>query len=105
MNAVRVRIATDGTVQGLWTDRVDWQAVGKLAVRRASHVEFDESRQQWAVRAGRPRGRLRRMLQRLTGRPFGEIVYRAGTREQALRWEETHYGTGGPGWGDLHRRT
>ena len=86
MNATRVRISTDGTVRGLWTDRVDWRAIGKLSVRRASYVEHDNSIQTWIVRAWQPRSRAGRVLQRLTGRPFGEVLYLAYPREQALDW-------------------
>ena len=41
------------------------------------------------------------LLQRLTGHAFGELLYMAGTRHEALRWEQENYGIGGPGWKDL----
>ena len=97
----RVRITRDGNVCGLWTDKINWHGIGRLAVRRASYVEFHDAIQKWVVRAWRPRSRFFRLLQRLTGRPFGEILYMADTRHEALRWEEVYYGIGGPGWKDL----
>ena len=97
----RIRIAPDGNVRGLWTDAVDWRAVGRLAVRRASYVEFHDSIQKWIVRGWRPRSRFFRLLQWLTGRPFGEVLYMADTRADALAWEQAYYGVGGPGWRDL----
>ena len=94
----RIRIAPDGTVRGLWTDEVDWPSLGKAAVERASHVEFCERRQLWYVRAGKPRNRLRRILQLVLHRPFGEVLHWAKTRQEALAWEQNHYQPGGPGW-------
>lgn len=103
MNRTRLCITRGGNVRGLWTDQVDWQALGRLTVRRASHVEFNNSIQKWVVRAWRPRSRVRRVLQWLTGRPFGEVLHLADTREQALDWEQRYYGFGGPGWRDLQK--
>ena len=94
----RLRIAPDGTVRGLWTDEIDWPALGRSSVRRASHVEYSDRRQQWYVRAGRPRSWIRRVLQWALRRPCGEVVHRAKTREEALAWEQDHYQPGGPGW-------
>jgi hypothetical protein len=102
---MKLRIAPDGTVRGLWTDTVDWRSLGPVSVRRASHVEFCHRKQLWYVRRARARSALRRCLQRLTGQPFGEILYLADTREEALRWEQKHYGVGGPGWKDLMGNT
>jgi hypothetical protein len=94
----RIRIAPDGTVRGLWTDVIAWHSIGRLAVWRASSVEFQASDQKWVVRAWRPNTRVRRALQWLTGRPFGEVLYLGDTREGALRWERAYYSVGGPGW-------
>jgi len=94
----RIRIDPDGTVRGLWTDEIDWHSLGRLAVARASHVEFCPRRQMWCVRAGRPRNPLRRALQFLLRRPFGEILHWAASRSDALAWEADYFGVGGPGW-------
>lgn len=94
----RIRIDPDGTVRGLWTDSIDWQAIGRLAVRRASHVEFCRRRQRWYVRSGTARNALRVFLATVFRRPFGEILYWAKTRAEALAWERRYYEPGGPGW-------
>ena len=95
---IRLKISPDGTVRGLWDDQIDWPSLGLVSVTRASHIEFCDRRQMWYVQAGRPRSALRRIVQAVFRRPFGEIVHWAGTREEALRWEQQHYGIGGPGW-------
>jgi len=100
----RIRIAPDGTVRGLWTDTIDWRSLGRLAVQRASHVEFCRHRQMWYVRAAQPRDALRRILQAVFRRPFGEILHWANSRAEGLAWEREHLGPGGPGWdGGKHR--
>jgi hypothetical protein len=40
---------TDGTVTGLYTETVDLRSLGRLAVSRASLVEFDHRLQLWTV--------------------------------------------------------
>jgi len=98
---MKLRINSSGNIRSLWNDVIDWRSIGRLAVRRASYVEFCEPIQKWVVRAWRPRNRFFRFLQRLTGRPFGEVLYMADTRADALAWEQEYYGIGGPGWRDL----
>ena len=95
---MKLRIKPDGTIQGLWTDDIDFIALGRSAVRRASHVEFDERRQLWTVREAVPRGRFRRWMQVLLGRPCGRVLYRVASRRDALAWEQTYFGPGGEGW-------
>ena len=94
---IKLRIGPAGTIHGLWSDTVDWNSLGRVSVTRASHVEFSDQRQQWYVRAARPRNRLRRILQLVLRRPFGEIVHWAKTRQEALAWERAYYEPGGPG--------
>ena len=95
---MNLRIAPDGVVRGLWTDDVDWPALGRVSVRRASHVEFDEAEQAWTVREYVPRCGLRRIAQRLLGRSMGKILFHAHRREEALAWERAWFGPGGRGW-------
>jgi hypothetical protein len=87
----RLRITPNGAVVGLWTDDVEWTMLGRLSVHRASHVEFCQRLQQWYVQVAQPRGWMRRIIQRLTGRPRGEILYWADTRQMALAWEQEHF--------------
>ncbi len=95
---MKLRITPAGTVLGLWDDAIDWQALGSVSVRRASHVEFCDRRQLWRVRPGQSRNALRRLLQWMLQRPCGEILHWAATRSAALAWEQEHFGPGGPGW-------
>ena len=95
---MKLRISADGTVRGLWSDEIDWPALGQVCVQRASHVEFCGRRQMWYVRAGWSCSALRDILQAVTGRPLGEILYWAKTRKDALKWEVVYYGPGGQGW-------
>ena len=95
---IRLRITRDGRVRGLWTDAVDFTGLGETDVRRASHVEFDRRMQQWFVTEAVPRGRLRRWIQRLFGRPMGRVIHFASTRSAALEWERRYFGPGGCGW-------
>ncbi|HUU83971.1 MAG TPA: hypothetical protein VM243_10755 [Phycisphaerae bacterium] len=95
---IRLRIAPDGTVRSLWTDEIDWPALGRSSVRRASHVEFCDDKQLWYIRAGKPRSRLGRILQLVLRRPFGEILHWARSRTEALAWEREHYEPGAAGW-------
>ena len=97
---IRLRITPDGTVRGLWTDEAEFAALGHSHVRRASHVEFDESTQRWSVREAIPSIRWRRCVQLLTGRPLGRILHQATSRRDALLWEQRHFEPGGAGWPD-----
>ncbi len=97
---IRLRIAPDGLVRGLWTDAVEFAALDHSHVRRASHVEFDERVQRWIVREAVPSIRWRRYVQLLTGRPLGRILHQAPSRRDALLWEERHFGPRGAGWPD-----
>ncbi|UCG15338.1 MAG: hypothetical protein JSV19_08560 [Phycisphaerales bacterium] len=41
-------------------------------------------------------------FQWLTGRPFGEVLYMADTRDDAPRWDQEYYGIGAPRWKTKH---
>ncbi len=95
---MKLIITPNGTIRGLWSDTINWKAIGLISVRRASHVEFCERRQQWFVRLARPRSLVRRLVQWLTGRPLGEILHWSPTREEAIAWEIAHFEPGGAAW-------
>ncbi len=90
-----LRITVDGTIRGLWADEVDWRRLGRVQVKRASHVEFDGRRQLWYVRLARPLGWWRWVLQTLLRRSCGEIVHWSASRAAALAWEREWFGAAG----------
>lgn len=63
-------IRPDGSIEGLYTDIVPMQELGKLNVTRATNVEFDCGRQEWVVTL-----------------PDGKEVHSCAKREDALEWE------------------
>ncbi|WP_054692445.1 hypothetical protein [Syntrophomonas palmitatica] len=63
----------DGTIEGLYTDAIPLQKLGKLTVTRATTVEFDDARQEWLVAL-----------------PDGQEIYSNASREVALEWEKTY---------------
>jgi len=70
----------NGDIVTLYTDEIDLYELGVIGgVRRASHVEFDQARQEWMVRT-----------------PDGEVVHRDRNRERAIEWEIWNFGPGGP---------
>ena len=75
-----VEFDENGDIVTLYTDEIDLYELGIIReVRRASHVEFDETRQEWMV---------------LT--PDGEVVHRNKSREQAIESEIGNFSPGGP---------
>ncbi len=94
MSTVRLRISADGSVHGLYDDAVDWQALGPVIVRRASHVEFCPRKQAWYVQLARPASWWRRLVQVMTGCRCGEIICWSASRTSALEWEHEHLAPG-----------
>lgn len=68
-----ITFQSDGTARCLWTDAVPLQALGRLEVRRASTIEFDNARQHWVVRDRQRRTR-----------------FFARSRAACLEWEQQH---------------
>jgi hypothetical protein len=69
----KIVIRPDGTVEGLYTDMIPLQALGNLNVSRATNVEFDSNRQEWAVTL-----------------PNGEEIAHRPSREAALVFERAY---------------
>jgi hypothetical protein len=66
--------APDGTVRGLYTEAVPLHELGRLSVRRASTIEFDDEAQAWTVRS-----------------PGGVELYQSSSRQECLDWERDHF--------------
>ena len=95
---IRLRITSAGLIRAMWTDAVEFTAIGHTRVRRASHVEFDEASQTWCVHAVGPRRRWRCGRRRAASRLRRRALFRATTRREALEWEARYFGPGGYGW-------
>ena len=54
----------DGRVYGLYSDRVDLRALGRVRAERGSHVEWDDEDQGWYATIVASRERLGPFLQR-----------------------------------------
>jgi hypothetical protein len=72
----------DGTGECLWTEALPLSSIGKLAIRRASQVEFSHKTQQWEVwiETGDAGG------VRLTRRMF-----KHKSRERCIEWEREYF--------------
>ncbi len=95
---IRLRITSAGLIRALWTDAVEFTAIGHTCVWRASQVEFDEEGQTWCVRAVGPRRRWPRGRRRAASPGRRRALFRATTRRAALEWEARYFGPGGDGW-------
>ncbi|NLE61965.1 MAG: hypothetical protein GX616_26720 [Planctomycetes bacterium] len=65
---------SDGTAQGLYTEAIPLHALGRLSIRRATTIEFDDASQQWVVRS-----------------PDGAHLYQSPRRQQCLDWERGYF--------------
>ena len=68
--AAVLRFRPDGTGSCLYTEALDLASLGRLRIRRASRVEFDNDSQLW----------------RVWDRDGGEL-YSSPSRTDCLRWE------------------
>ena len=76
MNAATLVFQPDGTVRGLYTEAIDLSSLGRLVVKRASRIEFNDDRQAWEVRTVR-----------------GRLLFSAPSRQQCLDWERQYFET------------
>lgn len=72
MKKENIIYAPDGTARCLWTEAVPLQELGRLAMQRASTVEFNQSTQDWEVR--------------LASNP-DVVAFAHPSREACLNWE------------------
>lgn len=66
-------VKTDGTLRCLWTDDLPLSAMGRLAIERASTIEFSHEAQRWQVVID------------------GEAAFSDPSREACLAWEHQHF--------------
>ena len=63
---------THGSVHGLYTEAIDLQSLGPLAIRRASTIEFNHGTQQWEVSSVRDQ----------------RLLFTDESRKACLAWEQ-----------------
>ena len=73
MNPIVLRIDPAAQVRCFYTEAIDLAQIGRLEVRRASTVEFNDNNQQWEVRD-----------------PSGLLLYSHPSRATCLAWEQEH---------------
>ena len=64
----------DGRVICLYSDLIDLRTIGRLKVRRLTHIEFDSERQYWRVRDR-----------------TGFAMFNSPSRTECLDWEQRYF--------------
>jgi hypothetical protein len=80
MNTIAICFNTDGTAHCLWTEAVPLHEVGRLEIKRASTIEFNNQTQQWEVRQPKA-SRVSK----------GKVLFFARSRAVCLAWEHEHF--------------
>jgi len=65
-----ITINANGSVKGLYSDRLPYRELGPLAIDRASTVEWDAARQVWRAVA-----------------PDGKVLAESASRDECIRGE------------------
>jgi len=74
MTAHVLTFTANGEGQCLYTEAIELSAIGRLTIRRATTIEFNETSQQWEVRdAG------------------GALLHTHPSRGACLAWEHRHF--------------
>ena len=73
MEKVIFSIDPQGIIRCLYTEMIPLHALGHLKIQRLTHIEFDESAQQWEVHDLN-----------------GTVLYRSASRQHCLDWEQKH---------------
>jgi hypothetical protein len=71
MNTAVINVDHNGTCSCLYTELIDLKAIGRLEVRRASTIEFNNATQHWEVKDRKER-----------------VLYFARSRSACLQWEQ-----------------
>jgi hypothetical protein len=73
MKTAVISIDHNGTCSCLYTELIDLKAIGRLEVRRATTIEFNNATQHWEVKGTRDR-----------------LLYFSRSRQECLEWEQQH---------------
>ncbi len=73
MNTTTISFKPDGTGSCLYTELIDLQSIGRLEVKRASTIEFNNTSQFWEVKDRR-----------------GNLLFFARQRKDCIQWEHEH---------------
>jgi hypothetical protein len=73
MNEIAITFTPDGVGHGLYTDAIDLGQIGRLTIKRATTIEFDNKTQNWRVRDN-----------------TGFAMYSSPSRQKCLDWERRH---------------
>jgi len=57
-----------------FTERIPLRSLGRLAIRRATSIEFNESRQRWEIKDARR-----------------HTLFRSVSRQRCVDWEQVHF--------------
>lgn len=71
---LKILFRPDGTGQCLYSEAIDLSALGRLHVKRATHIEFDNGKQVWRVKDRK-----------------GRKLHSAPSRQACLQWEDQHF--------------
>lgn len=82
---MKILITKSGGIQMLHDDTAELEKLGKVEVKRASHVEYDNDLQQWYVQSAKT------LI----------VLGYFNSREEALQWEKEFYSPSGDGWEEL----
>ena len=74
MNTIAISFKPDGFAHCLWTEVLPLGELGKLEVRRASTIEFNNGTQQWEVRSSE-----------------NQVMYANPSRNVCLDWEHQYF--------------
>jgi hypothetical protein len=76
MSTLVLTINPDGAGSCLYSELIDLQSIGSLDIRRASHIEFNNTTQRWEVKNLR-----------------GNVLFFAKTRIACVEWEHENVST------------
>ncbi|GAA5117421.1 hypothetical protein JIN84_17405 [Luteolibacter yonseiensis] len=75
-----LRFTPGGSIDCLYTEAIDLRDLGRLQVVRATDIRFNGSSQEWDVHDA----------------DTGGVLFFHASRDECLRWEQTHLQPGNP---------